>query len=136
MAMIKIPYGRGEQVLNVPDERLLAVLCPEHGEEAHGSESDIVRTALENPVGSVKLRELVKGKQRIVLITSDHTRPVPSHITMPLYLEEIRKGNPDADITILIATGMHRPTTEEELRAEIETQKRFYLLQKEEAETV
>lgn len=119
MAMINIPYGRGEQVLNVPDKRLQAVLRPEHGEEEHKSESDIVKAALENPVGSVKLQELVKGKQKIVLITSDHTRPVPSHVTMPLYLEEIRKGNPDADITILIATGMHRPTTEEELRSKL-----------------
>ena len=36
---------------------------------------------------------------------------------MPLILEEIRKGNPDADITILISTGCHRETTKEELEA-------------------
>ena len=34
---------------------------------------------------------------------------------MPLLLEEIRKGNPDAEITILIATGLHRATTREEM---------------------
>ncbi len=55
------------------------------------------------------------GKQNIVIIASDHTRPVPSKIIMPLMLEEIRKGNPDAKITILIATGFHRNTTEQEL---------------------
>lgn len=60
---------------------------------------------------------MAKGRKKIVLITSDHTRPVPSAVTLPLYLAEVRKGNPDADITILIATGMHRPTTEAELRA-------------------
>ena len=52
-----------------------------------------------------------------MIISSDHTRPVPSHITMPIILEEIRKNNPDVKITILIATGMHRPTTHEELVA-------------------
>ena len=36
---------------------------------------------------------------------------------MPQLLAELRKGNPDIDITILIATGMHRPTTQEELVA-------------------
>ena len=35
---------------------------------------------------------------------------------LPLELEEIRRGNPDANITILIATGLHRATTEEEQR--------------------
>ena len=40
---------------------------------------------------------------------------MPSGITMPILLEEIRKGQPDASITILIATGLHRPTTQEEL---------------------
>ena len=52
----------------------------------------------------------------MVLVTSDHTRAVPSKLTLPILLEEIRAGNPDADITILIATGLHRPTTEEEQR--------------------
>lgn len=55
------------------------------------------------------------GKKDVVIIASDHTRPVPSKIIMPLMLEEIRKGNPDADITILIATGCHRETAKEEL---------------------
>lgn len=72
--------------------------------------------ALEHPVGSPRLRTLAEGKRKIVIVTSDHTRAVPSKITLPLLLKEIRSGNPDADITILIATGLHRPTTEEEQR--------------------
>ena len=36
---------------------------------------------------------------------------------MPLLLEEVRRNNPDVRLTILIATGMHRPTTQQELRA-------------------
>lgn len=112
---VSIPYGRGQQVLHVEDARLKAVLCPQHSEEASLSESDIVRYALENPVGSPRLSVLAQGKKSVLVITSDHTRPVPSRVTMPLFLEEIRKGNPEAEITILIATGMHRPTTQEEL---------------------
>ena len=74
-----------------------------------------MKKALENPIGSPRLRDLVKGKNKIVIIASDHTRPVPSKIMAPIMLEEIRSGNPNADITFLIATGFHRPTTKEEL---------------------
>jgi nickel-dependent lactate racemase len=51
----------------------------------------------------------------VLIITSDHTRPMPSKITMPLLLSIIRKASPHADIRILLATGMHRPTTAEEM---------------------
>ncbi len=78
-------------------------------------ELTLVKKALEEPIASPKLSELAKGKQNVVIIASDHTRPVPSKIIMPLMLAEIRRGNPDANITILIATGCHRGTTKDEL---------------------
>ena len=83
---------------------------------ACGKQERIVQEALEHPIGTPRLRELAKGKKKVVLVTSDHTRAVPSKLTLPLLLAEIRAGQPDADITILIATGLHRPTTEEEQR--------------------
>ena len=61
--------------------------------------------------------ELARGKNKIVILASDHTRPVPSKVIIPFMLEEIRRGNPSADVTILIATGCHRGTTKEELIA-------------------
>jgi nickel-dependent lactate racemase len=75
-----------------------------------------VRAALKTPVGSPSLRDLAKGKDSVVIITSDHTRPVPSKITIPLLLEEIKKGSPAARITILVATGMHRNMTDGEIK--------------------
>ncbi len=55
----------------------------------------------------------------MVIVTSDHTRPVPSGIILPLMLEEIRASAPDAEVRVLIATGGHRPTTQEELVAKL-----------------
>jgi nickel-dependent lactate racemase len=75
----------------------------------------LVQAAMANPVESPRLAELAKGKKKVVLIASDHTRPVPSRIIVPYMLREIREGNPEAEITILIATGCHRGTTREEL---------------------
>ena len=83
--------------------------------KAEGSEDDIVKKAMANPIGSAKLSELAKGKKTATIIISDHTRPVPSKHILPFMLAELREGNPDIDITLLIATGFHRPTTHEEL---------------------
>lgn len=114
---IPIPYYTSTLALHVEEENLKAVLTAKmHGFRAEKSQEQLVLDALEHPVGSPRLRTLAEGKRNIVIVTSDHTRAVPSKITLPLLLKEIRSGNPDADITILIATGLHRPTTEEEQR--------------------
>ena len=114
---IPIPYYTSTLDLHVEEENLKAVLTAKmHGFHAENSQEQLVLDALEHPVGSPRLRTLAEGKRNIVIVTSDHTRAVPSKITLPLLLKEIRSGNPDADITILIATGLHRPTTEEEQR--------------------
>ena len=114
---IPIPYYTSTLALHVEEENLKAVLTAKmHGFHAEKSQEQLVLDALEHPVDSPRLRTLAEGKRKIVIVTSDHTRAVPSKITLPLLLKEIRSGNPDADITILIATGLHCPTTEEEQR--------------------
>ncbi|MCK8817008.1 nickel-dependent lactate racemase [Natroniella sulfidigena] len=117
MPEIKLPYGEKKLSLELPEERLEGVLVSQaHDYVADLCEEELVKEALKNPINSPQLRELAVGKDNIVVISSDHTRPVPSHVTMPIILDEIRAGNPEAEITILIATGFHRASTEEELR--------------------
>jgi lactate racemase len=102
--------------IEVQDENLAGVLESKAEEyKSGGTQEELVEMALDNPIGSECLEELVKGKGNMVIITSDHTRPVPSKVTMPILLRRIREVNPDIQITILIATGFHRPTTHEEL---------------------
>jgi nickel-dependent lactate racemase len=116
MAMIKIPYNKRTVKLDIPDEHLAAVLQSKaHDYDPGLSQEEIVEKALDNPMGSKSLEELVEGKKNMVIITSDHTRPVPSKITLPILLKRIRRINPSIDIKILIATGFHRPTTREEM---------------------
>lgn len=118
MKRINLPYGKGKLTIEIPKERLAGILLSKaHDYRARMGEEELVRDALLHPVGTPRLRELARGKDNIVLIASDHTRPVPSKVIMPAVLEEIRQGNPDAKITVLIATGFHRPTTREELIA-------------------
>ncbi|MFW5686925.1 MAG: nickel-dependent lactate racemase [Halanaerobium sp.] len=117
MKQIKFPFGREELELKVEEERLKGILLSQaHKFTAEKTETEIVKEAVANPIQSKKLSELARDKKEIVIISSDHTRPVPSHITMPVLLEEIRKTAPEANITILVATGFHRASTDEELR--------------------
>lgn len=117
MKTIKIPYYTDSMDLHVAEENLEAVITARTEEFDPGkTEAALVEEALEHPIGSPRLRELAAGKQRVVLVTSDHTRAVPSKLTLPILLREIRAGNPQAEITILIATGLHRVTTEAEQR--------------------
>jgi nickel-dependent lactate racemase len=118
MRTIKIPYDKGTIDLHVEEKNLEAVVVAKmHDYKAEKGEAELVEDALSHPIGTKTLSELSKGRKKVTIVTSDHTRAVPSKITLPILLKEIRKGNPDADITILIATGLHRPTTKEEQRA-------------------
>ena len=111
---ISIPYGRTALEAEVDDARLNGIYTSSLPPPA-ADEVACVRAALDAPIGSPRLEELAAGKRKVVIIASDHTRPVPSRIIMPQLLERIRRGNPSAEITILIATGFHRLTTRDEL---------------------
>ena len=114
--LIKLPYYKSHIDLDIDDSLVNAVITSNvENIKPEKDEKELVIDALNNPYDSLCLKDLAKGKKHIVIISSDHTRPVPSHITMPLILKEIRTYNKDVKITILIATGMHRPTTHEEL---------------------
>ena len=116
MEKIELPYGKETVTVEIEDGHLAGVLRSGiHGYRASKGAVELVRESIEHPIGSPRLRELAAGKRRITVIASDHTRPVPSRVIMPLMLEEIRAGNPSAEITILVATGLHRTTTREEL---------------------
>ena len=118
MNTVRFPYGKEYLTYDFSKENFLGCLTSsQHGYEPPLRGEALIREAMASPIGSPSLYELAKGKRRIVLIASDHTRPVPSRIIIPPMLEEIRAAEPQAEITILIATGCHRDTTREELVA-------------------
>lgn len=132
MKRLEFPYGKTKLTVDICENELAGVLTSAiHDYKPATGEEELVKAALENPVGSASLAELAKDKQNIVIIASDHTRPVPSKVIMPAMLAELRKGSPDADITILISTGCHRGTTKEELVAkfgqQIVTEEKIYV---------
>ena len=123
MPQITFPYGKTKLPYDFKESELAGVLTSAiHSYIPTAQETELVTKALESPIGCPSLAKLAEGKKNIVIIASDHTRPVPSKVIMPAMLREIRKGSPDADITILISTGCHRGTTKEELIAKFGAQ--------------
>ncbi|MFO7795303.1 MAG: nickel-dependent lactate racemase [Promethearchaeati archaeon] len=68
-----------------------------------------------NPIGTPKLSELAKGKEKIVIVVDDMTRTTPVSLLMPYILEELKQGGISREqITILFALGAHKPMMKED----------------------
>ena len=116
MKKVLFPYGKEEIEYCFKDEELASIMESSiNTYDPKKSPSQLVLEAMTSPEGGKTLKELAIGKKNVVIIASDHTRPVPSKVIIPPMLKEIREASPDAKITILIATGCHRGTTKEEL---------------------
>ena len=115
--MLHIPYGRGFLEFDAGNAPVLRSRVNELRSVSDGQE--IVRAAMEHPIGSPRLSELARGKSSCVIIISDHTRPVPSRDILPNMLRELREGSPDIRVTLLVATGFHRATTAQELEEKL-----------------
>ncbi len=111
---IELGFGNGLQMLEVPDANVSEILVPnEIGTSLSAEEA--VRRALENPIGSPRLRDIVKPCEKIVIVTSDITRPMPTYAVMPFLFKEFEAaGVSDKDITLVFALGSHRKHTDEE----------------------
>ncbi len=108
---IAFPYGRGEVRLELRDD---AIVYETHFPEPTAPAPELVLDAVRHPIGSPPLREAL-GRRRpgdVVVVVSDVTRPIPYARFLPALLSEMEAAGvaPD-DILILVATGMHRPTT-------------------------
>ena len=111
---IELGFGDTTQILNVPDENLSEVLVPNDIEHTMGAD-EAVKNALEHPIGSARLRDIVKPGEKIAIITSDITRPMPTYAVMPFLLDELSgAGVSDKDITLVFALGSHRKHSDAE----------------------
>jgi nickel-dependent lactate racemase len=75
-----------------------------------------IEQALDAPIGTPALEVLARGKKTAAISVCDITRPAPNRLVLPPVLERLhRAGIPREGVTILIATGLHRPATEAEV---------------------
>lgn len=107
-------FGAGTQEAEVPEKNLLGVLHANEAAPGLTGEAE-VRRALAAPIGSPRLGDIVRPGEKIAIITSDITRPMPTYKVMPALLDELYAGGVKAeDITLVFALGSHRKHSDEE----------------------
>ncbi len=103
--------------LELPDSTILLEMKKL---EALQNPTEAIRHALAHPIQSPPLKELAAGKKNACIVISDVTRPVPNRVLLPPLLETLQQGGiRKENITLLIATGMHRPNLGQELEGMI-----------------
>ena len=90
--MIPIPYGKAHISCDLQPRGLLTSRVDQLKSTKSGLQ--LVEEAMANPIGSRPLHELAAGKRKCTIIISDHTRPVPSRLLMPLLLSAPEGGFP------------------------------------------
>ncbi len=116
MGIYQLAYGTGWKQFQLNDENVRMVVHP-RTVDSQTTGVEAVREALATPIGSEPLKDKVRQGQKVVVVTSDLTRPMPSRQVVPLVLDELVAGGvAPEDITIVFAIGNHRPHTEAEMR--------------------
>ena len=112
---IELSYGRGTLPVELPDGLEVTVIR-KPAMPVLPDPSGAVRAALARPVGARALVEEARGKKTACILICDITRPVPNSLVLqPLIRELLAGGVPASGITVLVATGLHRPNLGAEL---------------------
>jgi len=110
---VNLPYGKTQVELKVPDGSTVAY--PRELPRV-GNVAAEIRRAMAAPIGSPPLQELAAGKRDAVVVINDITRPAPSKDMLAAILEELRiAGIRETAVTVVIATGNHRPNSPGEI---------------------
>jgi nickel-dependent lactate racemase len=108
-------YGKTGLMVDLPNDKVIGPLEIKNAIPL-ANQSQAISDALANPIGSKPLAEIAKGKKTACILICDITRPVPNKVILPQILKTIEEaGVPRSGITILIATGLHRPNEGDEL---------------------
>ena len=112
---IDLNYGRDGLALELADD-LDVHIIRKPAVPVLADPASAVRGALAAPVGTPPLADLAKGKSTACILICDITRPVPNHLFLrPLIETLMNDGMPSDGITVLVATGLHRPNEGDEL---------------------
>ncbi len=113
---INLLYGKKELTVNLPGHINVQVIN-KHPMPVLADSSRAIQDAFINPVKSPTLPDLARGKKTACILICDITRPVPNGLILPPLVKTLQEAGIDRDnILILVATGLHRPNEDEELR--------------------
>ena len=112
---VKLEYGRQGLYAELPDERIVRTLAYKDAPPLADPQGDLAKL-LAHPIGTPPLAEIAKGRKDACIVICDITRPVPNELILRPVLATLEAaGIPREKITILVATGLHRPNEGAEL---------------------
>ncbi len=112
---VRLEYAREGLEVELPDDRVVRTLAYKQAVPLADPRS-AVAAVLAEPTGTPPLAELARGRRDACVVISDITRPVPNELILtPLLATLEAAGIPRDKITILVATGLHRPSKPEEV---------------------
>ena len=112
---IELAYGNDKLKVEINDKNLL-YRAESKPVKAIENPTDVLLSSIENPIGSIPLKEKIKSKKKICIVISDATRAVPTKFILKVLLGKLESYGVKKDyITILVATGLHRPNLGQEL---------------------
>ena len=110
----KYGFGKDFREFDIGDRNIMAELSQNSVETKLTGADEVIR-ALKEPIGTGRLSTIVKPGEKIVIITSDITRPMPTRIVLPPIMAELAQaGVKYDDITVVFALGNHRKQSEDE----------------------
>src|SRR5712692_2702655 len=113
---MQLAFGRDGAEIALPSHVRVTVLEAKFA-EAVASADDALAAALRHPLGSPALIDLARDKKTAAISICDITRPAPNRLVLPHVLNTLEQaGVPHSGIIILIATGLHRAATAQELQ--------------------
>jgi nickel-dependent lactate racemase len=113
MKQIELAYGSGTVQFSFDDDKF-TILAPSPAEEQPLSDMEIGQ-ALDSPIDSPPLEEVLASGQSVLIVVSDATRATASAQVVNLLVRRIiQQGVSAADVAIIFATGIHRQVTAEE----------------------
>jgi nickel-dependent lactate racemase len=111
-----VAFGKQGLTLTLPEGPRYEILKT-HAAPPVANVQQALAAALDSPIGCVPLTELAAGKKTAAIAVCDITRPVPNRVTLPLLLDRLHQGGIEPEnVSLFIATGLHRPATPDELR--------------------
>ena len=114
--MIELPYGHDTLSVRVPAEKLVGVFLP-RALAPVSDPAEALREALANPVSGPRLRDMAAGANRVAIAVEDATRPVPNAMLVEAVMTELVAAGISPDrVTVIVATGLHRAMTPDELK--------------------
>lgn len=112
---IELLYGRGVLAVK-PPAGCVPTVIHKHAMPVLADPVGEIAKALAQPVGVPALAELARGKRSACILICDITRPVPNGLFLqPLIRQLLDAGVPRQGITVLVATGLHRPNEGDEM---------------------